>query len=248
MEVHMDGQDKGFSAIRDWHKDERPRERLLADGEHTLSNAELLCVILGSGSRGKTALDLARSLLTELGGLRNIGSAPPAALKAFKGMGQAKICRLKACLEISRRMLEEKRAVPEKGINSPEDAAKLLGPRLRDLKKEVFKILILDSQNRLLRVLEIEEGTVNYASPIIREVFHKALENFASAVICVHNHPSGNPQPSKEDREFTRALLRAGEALQVEVLDHIIIGEERYYSFADEGLMKREGRPGPGAF
>ena len=239
----MDGQDKGFAAIRDWHKDERPRERLLADGEHTLSNAELLCVILGSGSRGRTALDLARSLLTGLGGLRNIGSARFGALKVFKGMGPAKICRIKACLELSRRMLEEKRASPEKAINSPADAAGLLGPRLRDLKKEVFKILILDSQNRLLRVLEIEEGTVNYASPIIREVFHKAIENFGSAIICAHNHPSGDPQPSGEDREFTRALVRAGETLQIEVLDHVIIGEQGYFSFADEGLILTSHRP-----
>jgi len=235
----MDDTGRVFTSIRDWHEQERPRERLVAQGEHTLSNAELLAVILGSGARGVTALDLARALLAESGGLRGVGAAQFSFLKRFKGMGQAKICRLKACLEIARRMLEEKRAIPEKGISSPKDAAELLGPRMRDLKKEVFKMLILDSQNRLIRILEIEEGTVNYASPILREVFHKALENFAAAVICLHNHPSGNPQPSSEDRKFTQALVRAGELLQIEVLDHIIIGEKDYFSFADEGLMKR---------
>jgi len=110
-------------------------------------------------------------------------------------------------------------------------------PRMQDLKKEVFKVLLLNAQNRLIDIIEIEEGSVNQAKPIIREVFQRALESFASFIICVHNHPSGNPRPSREDKEFTQALVAGGEALYVKCLDHIIIGNGDYFSFCDEGLI-----------
>ena len=108
---------------------------------------------------------------------------------------------------------------------------------MQDLKKEVFKILLLNSQNRIIDILEVEEGTVHQAKPIIREIFQKALQQFASFIICVHNHPSGNPKPSPEDIEFTQELSRAGEVLLLQCLDHIIIGNGRYFSFSDEGLL-----------
>jgi DNA repair protein RadC len=108
---------------------------------------------------------------------------------------------------------------------------------MRDLKKEVFKVLLLNSQNRIIDITEITEGTVNQAEPIIREIFQKGLQNFAASVICVHNHPSGNHEPSKEDRKFTQNLAQAGKVLQIKVLDHIIIGNSSYYSFGDRGLI-----------
>jgi DNA repair protein RadC len=111
---------------------------------------------------------------------------------------------------------------------------------MRDFKKEVFKILLLNSKNKIIDTVEIVEGTVNNAHPVIREIFHKALQNFAASVICVHNHPSGDPSPSREDIEFTRELCRAAKALQINMLDHLIIGNNRYYSFADEGKLSLE--------
>lgn len=116
----------------------------------------------------------------------------------------------------------------------------ILMPRMRDLKKEVFKIVLLNSQNRIIDIFETSEGTVNKANPIIREIFQKAMQNFATSLICVHNHPSGKVDPSKEDREFSEELFRAGKIMQVKVLDHVIIGDNSYYSFADGGLIKNE--------
>jgi len=115
--------------------------------------------------------------------------------------------------------------------------ADILMSRMRDLKKEIFKVLLLNSQNKIIDVIEVEEGTVNQANPIIREIFQKALQNFTTYIICVHNHPSGNSQPSNEDEVFTQQLVEAGEILQIKVLDHIIIGDNNYFSFADGGLM-----------
>ena len=112
--------------------------------------------------------------------------------------------------------------------------------RMRDLKKEVFKVLLLNSQNKIIDIAEAAEGTVNHADPIIREIFQKAIENFAASLICIHNHPSGDPQPSREDEEFTRKLVQAGSVLQIKVLDHIIIGDGVYYSFSDKGNILKE--------
>jgi len=226
-------------SIKDWHEEERPREKLLREGEHRLSDAELLAILLNTGARGRSCLDLARILLARFGGFRGVARADASALRAVGGIGPQKFCLLRACAEIGRRACGEERKDDGKPVGSPEDVARLLSPRMRDLKREVFKILALDSQNRVLRIIEIEEGTVNYASPILREVFQKALENYASSIVCAHNHPSGNPSPSAEDKKFTDALVAAGKVLQVAVLDHIIIGNPGFFSFADEGLMEQ---------
>ena len=223
--------------IPSWPEGERPREKLLRDGEHRLTAAELLAVLLDTGTGGMSALDLARLLLTTFGSLQAVCAAADAALRGVRGVGPAKVCRLRAAAEVGRRIAEERGVSRGDVIGSPGDVARMFMPRLRDLKREVFKMIALDSQNRVIRVVEVEEGTVNYANPILREVFHKAIESFASSIVCVHNHPSGNPRPSAEDRRFTEALVAAGKVLQVEVLDHLIIGGEGYFSFADEGLM-----------
>lgn len=228
-----------FVPITAWPPEERPREKLLRDGEQRLSNAELLAILLDTGTRGKSSLDLARLILVKYGGFRELCQAMPASLKSIAGIGPAKICRIKAAAEIGRRASVEE-PQQQSVISSPHDVARLLSPRMKDLKKEVFKMLALDAQNRVIRLVEVEEGTVNYASPILREVFQKAIENYASSIVCVHNHPSGNPSPSSEDKRFTEALVSAGKVLQVAVLDHIIIGGKEYFSFADEGLIKGE--------
>jgi DNA repair protein RadC len=158
--------------------------------------------------------------------------------KKLKGLGEAKISQIKAAVEIARRFSEEKVREKRKKIRSSKDVIKILMPRMQDLKKEVFKVLLLNSQNRIINIVEIEEGTVNQASPIIREVFQRAIEEFASFIICVHNHTSGNPQPSPEDKEFTQKLVTAGESLFIKCLDHIIIGNGSYFSFSDAGVIK----------
>ena len=224
--------------INDWPKEDRPREKLLRNGEHTLSDSELLAIILGKGVKGQSCLDLARRILQKFKSFRDMGKADPAHWKDLKGLGEAKFSQIKAAIEIARRFGEEKIKEKRPKIKSSEDIVKILMPRMQDLKKEVFKVLLLNSQNRIINIVEIEEGTVDQAKPIIREVFQKALEESASFVICVHNHPSGSPKPSSEDREFTAALAAAGEALLIKCLDHIIIGNGSYFSFCDEGIIK----------
>ena len=224
-------------AICNWPKDDRPREKLLRNGEHTLSNSELLAILLGTGVKGQSAIDLARKILQKFKTFRNLSHTDLSHWKEFKGMGTAKIARIKAAIEVGRRFKEEEVKEGRPKIKSSKDAAEILFPRMRDLKKEVFKVLLLNSQNRVIDIIEIIEGTVNQAAPIIREIFQKALQNFAVFIICVHNHPSGKSAPSSEDKEFTKELCAAGEILQVKVLDHLIIGSDSYFSLADEGLI-----------
>ncbi|MCK4520034.1 MAG: DNA repair protein RadC [Candidatus Omnitrophica bacterium] len=224
-------------AINNWPKDDRPREKLLKNGEHTLSNSELLAILLRSGARGQSAVDLARGILQKFKTFRNMSHTDFSHWKDFKGLGTAKIAQIKAAIEVGRRFKEEEVKESRPKIKSSKDAAEILFPRMRDLKKEVFKILLLNSQNKVINIIEIIEGTVNQATPIIREIFQKALQNFAVFIICVHNHPSGKPAPSDEDKEFTKELCAAGEVLQIKVLDHIIIGNTSYFSLADEGFI-----------
>jgi DNA repair protein RadC len=166
-----------------------------------------------------------------------MGHTDPSCWREFRGLGAAKIAQIKSAIEIGRRFKEADIKDTRAKIKSSKDAAEILMPRMRDLKKEVFKIFFLNSQNRIIEIGEAEEGTVNRANPIIREVFQKALQNFSSFIICVHNHPSGDTRPSDEDKEFTRELVQAGKILLIEALDHIIIGDNKYFSFADEGLI-----------
>ncbi|MDD5506180.1 MAG: DNA repair protein RadC [Candidatus Omnitrophica bacterium] len=224
-------------AIKSWPAADRPREKLFKSGEHSLSNTELLAILLASGARGQSAIELARKILLRFGNFSRISQADIKQLRGFKGLGLAKIAQVKAALEIGRRFGEEKIGDRRPRIESSKDVALILMPRMRSLKKEVFKALLLNSQNRLIDIVEIEEGTVNQAHPIIREVFQKALEHFAASLICLHNHPSGDSQPSREDKEFTKRLVAAGEMLEVKVLDHLIFGENSYFSFLDKGLL-----------
>ena len=224
--------------IKGWPEDERPREKLLKLGEHTLSNTELLAILLRTGTKGESAIDLARKVVLKFKTFRNMSHTDIRDWKEFKGLGKAKIAQIKAAIEIGRRfLLKEKKRVGEK-VKSSKEAADLMMPRMRDLKKELFKVLLLDSQNRIISTpVEIEEGTVNQASPAVREIIHQALQGFASSIICVHNHPSGNPSPSREDKDFTKQLVEAGNLVQVKVVDHIIIGDNIFFSFADHNLI-----------
>ena len=239
--VKKPGQRKLYEkSIKNWPEDERPREKLLKFGEHTLSNTELIAILLRSGVKGQSAIDLSRKILSKFRTFRNMSHTDLRDWKEFKGLGQAKIAQIRAALEIGRRFREDEVKENQPKINSSKDIVDILMPRMRDLKKEVFKIVLLNSQNRIIDIFDTGEGTVNKANPIIREIFQEALQNYATSLICVHNHPSGKTEPSREDRDFTKELYQAGNIMQVKVLDHVIIGDNKYYSFADDGILGRD--------
>jgi len=220
--------------IKDWPEDEKPREKLLRRGEHMLSDTELLAILIGTGTAGRTALDLARRVKQVFPTFRDMGHTSAGQWRLIKGLGTAKICRIRAAIEIARRFGEESlRERPR--VTQSADVAALYMLRMRDLKREIFRVIYLNSRNVVIHEQEMEEGTVNQANPVVREILREGLEHLAVSLICVHNHPSGDPAPSREDREFTRALATAGKAVGIRVLDHIIIGDNRYHSFADAG-------------
>lgn len=225
------------ASIREWSPEDRPREKLLKHGEQALSTSELLAILLRTGTKGTSAIDLSRQILARFQTLRNMSHTDRRSWKEFKGLGDAKIAQIKAALELGRRFREEELREERPQIKSARDVVDILMPRMRDLKKEVFTVIFLNSQNRVIAVEDLAHGTVNHASPIIREIFHRALEHFAVAIICAHNHPSGNVTPSAEDRAFTRKLFDAGQMLGVKALDHLIIGKGEHYSFSEAGEL-----------
>jgi DNA repair protein RadC len=220
------------TSIKKWPKEERPREKLFKYGEHTLTNAELLAILLHTGSRDLSAVDLGRQVMGYFKTFRNMSHTNIQDMKRFKGLGNAKIAQIRASFEIARRFMSERKKA-SKAIKSVKEAVDLFMPRLRDIKKEVFQLLLLNGKNHIIDIVEAEEGTVDQANPQIREIVLRALQNFAASIITVHNHPSGDPEPSSEDTFFTKNLKTACEALQINLLDHIIIGDNRYYSFAE---------------
>lgn len=224
------------NSIKNWPDDEKPREKLLKYGEHTLTDTELLAILLRTGVKGTSAVDIARKIVQKFGSFRNMSHTSINKWKDIKGLGDAKLCQIKAAIEIGRRFREKEMREEKPKVSKPEDVVCYIMPRMRDLKTELFIAFHLDSKNRIVGRHEIEIGTVNQANPIVQEIFRSAMETFSASVICVHNHPSGDPEPSREDKEFTKTLVKAGEVLNVKVLDHIIIGDDRYYSFADHNL------------
>lgn len=225
--------DMSNQPIAYWPIDDRPREKLFKYGEKALSNSELLAILLRTGIKGQSAVDLARQILERFGSFRAMSHTDPSTWNEFKGLGVAKIAQIKAAIEVGRRFREEEIKEDRPQIKSAKDAADLLIPRMRDLKVEVFKVILLNAQNRIITILDITEGTVNQANPIIREIFQKALQHFAVSIICVHNHPAGITSPSIEDKTFTTRLFEAGVVMQIKVLDHLIIGNDTYYSFSE---------------
>ncbi len=233
----MNQPSKFRNPICQWPTEDRPREKLAKYGEHRLSNSELLAILLRTGTRGRSAVDLARQILEKFKTFRNMSHTDIRAWQELKGLGAAKIAQIKAAIEIGRRFREEETREISAQIKSSQDIVDILMPRMRDLKIEVFKVVFLDSQNRLIDIVESSTGTIDYTSPIIREIFHKALQLFATSIICAHNHPSGIVTPSPEDMAFTRRLQDAAKIIQIKFLDHIIIGDNQYYSFMDKGKM-----------
>jgi len=224
-------------AIANWPEEDRPREKLLKYGAHTLSNAELLAILIRTGVKGSSAVDLGRELLRKFKTLRAISACDPVELHEIKGLSKAKVAQIKAAVELGRRMMSEERAL-EGPIRSSSDVADYLMPLLRDLRYETFKVVLLDRRNGVLDVVDIDEGDVARTDPSIRKIMLRATHAYAAGIIAVHNHPSGDPTPSEQDKVLTRDLVIAGRAMEIRVFDHLIIGDGRYFSFADEGLIE----------
>lgn len=222
--------------IKDWPADQQPREKLLAQGAASLTDAELLAIFLRTGSPGKSAVDLARDLLVEFTCLRALMQADCATFTQAKGLGNAKYAQLQAVLEMARRHTFE---VLDRGdvLTSPEATRAYLSNQLRHYPHEVFACLFLDNQHHILKFEELFRGTIDGASVYPREVVKKALEHNAAALIFAHNHPSGISEPSQADKLITCKLKEALALLDIRVLDHFIIGDGRPYSFAENGLL-----------
>lgn len=227
-----------MSCIKDWPVADRPREKLLLSGPATLSDTELLALILRTGhaGSGSSALDLSRQLLQRFGSLRAMASAAATELCEVSGVGPAKAAEILALGELARRFAITP-LLPGMRFTSSGAVFAHFHERLRDLKKEVFLSLLLDSKNRVLREIKVSEGSLNASIVHPREVFQPVIRESAAAVLFVHNHPSGDPSPSREDLELTERLREAGNLMGVRVLDHIIIGCGRYVSLADRGLL-----------
>lgn len=230
----MDPTPKG---IRSWPEEERPREKLLARGAGSLGSAELLAILIrtGAGRGGETALDVARRLWAEYReSWDQLAQASGAEMSSRPGIGPAKAATVLAALEIGRRM-GGRPLTPEVSFRESRQVFDHFASRFSGLKKEVFYCLLLDTRNRYLREERISEGTLTSSLVHPREAFRAAVRESASAMIFAHNHPSGDPSPSREDADLTRRLWEAGKVLGIRVLDHVIVGEARHYSFADEG-------------
>ncbi|HZK11049.1 MAG TPA: DNA repair protein RadC [Atribacterota bacterium] len=226
--------------VKDWPDEERPRERLVKHGVDCLTDAELLGIILVKGYQGKTSVELAKDLLSETKSLRKLDSLSYPEMSSVKGIGLAKFAQIKAALEIGKRLLRETNSSKKK-IHNALDLVNYYGPCMRDLKKEKFKVIMLDVKNKIIKDIDISVGSLTESIVHPREVLKEIIKESAASVIFLHNHPSGESNPSKNDLDITERLASACELVGVKVLDHIILGEDDYFSFAQEGLLKKVG-------
>ena len=222
--------------IADWPIDDRPREQLLAKGPAALSDAELLAIFLRIGVSGKSAVDLARELLTRFGSLSALCAASEQELCRLPGIGRAKFAQLQAVIEMARRALREKLTTGN-ALNSPSAVRDYLRLKMQSLPHEVFVAMFLDAQNRVIETEELFRGTLTQTSVYPREVVKRALHHNAGAVILAHNHPSGVAEPSRADETLTQALKQALALVDIRVLDHFIVAGSSVLSFAERGLL-----------
>jgi DNA repair protein RadC len=221
--------------ITDLAADERPRERLAKLGPQALSSAELLAILLRVGVTGENAVQVGQRLLQTFGGLTGLHRATFDEMRAQHGIGEAKAAQIKAAIELGRRLtLESPDERP--AINSPAEAAALVQYEMSGLEQEHLRVILLDTRNHVLGIEEIYHGSVNSSQVHIGEVFKPAIRRNATAIIVIHNHPSGDPTPSPDDVAVTRAILQAGKLLDIDVLDHMVIGQGRWVSLKERGL------------
>ena len=221
--------------LKEMPEEERPREKLLRQGSKQLSNAELLAIILRTGRKKETAVILSQRILGRLEGLRGLIETSLEELMDIPGIGLAKAAQLKAVAELSQRLPQVHNQ--EHTVRSPGAAAELLMPRLRYLKQEKFCVILLNTKNKIIAIEEVTVGSLDSSLVHPREVFKNAIRRSSAFVILAHNHPSGDPQPSQEDIRVTRRLVEAGELVGIRVLDHIIIGDGRFASLKQEGVI-----------
>ncbi len=229
--------DKPLLTIKEWNKDDRPREKLLNKGKEALSDAELLAILIGSGTRKYTAVDIAKLILESTGNnLNELGKRSVKDLTKEKGIGEARAITITAALELGRRR-QAAQPIERPQITSSADAYNILSPILADLPHEEFWVLYLNRANRVVAKDRISSGGIAGTVVDIRMVFKRALEELATSIILAHNHPSGNRTPSQADLELTKNIKSAGGFLEIAVLDHIIVSGTTFYSFMDEGVM-----------
>jgi len=221
--------------ITDLHATDRPRERLASLGAQALSSAELIAILLRVGVKGENAVAVGQRLLNKFGGLSGLHRAPFNELKKQHGIAEAKAAQIKAAIELGRRLtLESPEERPT--VNSPADAAALVAYEMSALEQEHLRVILLDRRNRVLETVEVYKGSVNSSQVRVGEIFKEAVRKNASAIIVVHNHPSGDPTPSPDDVAVTRAIVQAGKLLDVDVLDHMVIGQGKWVSLKERGL------------
>jgi DNA repair protein RadC len=228
---------KDSFTVHDLPRSERPRERLVRLGSESLSAQEILALILGRGTRGESVMVTSQKLLSRFGNLKGVANASVEELSEIRGIGLAKAAQIKAALELARRLEADVAEKPRPMVKSPEDIVALVRSQLKGKKREHFLVACLDTRNRLIGCRPVSVGSLDTSIVHPREVFKEAVSSCAAAVIFVHNHPSGDPEPSKEDVELTGRLAKAGEIIGIEVLDHIIVCDEGHLSFKARGLL-----------
>lgn len=222
--------------VKELPEDERPREKLLKHGAENLSNAELIALIIRTGNKERTAIELSQDILNYFGGLRALVNLSVEEIKEIKGVGLAKGAQMKAVTELSKRLSassEENKVI----VKKPRDIANLLMPELRYKKQEVFQLILLDIKNQVISTPLISKGGLTSSIVHPREVFREAIRRSSAAIILVHNHPSGIPEPSQDDKEITSKLIEAGKIIGIEVLDHVIIGDGTFISMKEKELI-----------
>ena len=230
-------QEKSSFTIKDWAQDDRPREKLLQKGRGSLSDAELLAILIGSGNRKQSAVDLCKKILSETGNnLGELGKLSVKQLMNYNGIGEAKALTIVAALELGRRRRAGE-ALEKKKISSSSSVFELMQPEIGELPHEEFWIIYLNNSNKVIEKYSLSKGGITGTLVDVRLALKKALELGATSLILAHNHPSGNLSPSNSDKQLTQKLKTAGESLDIKILDHVIVTEQSYFSFADEGLL-----------
>lgn len=233
----MDYKEQKTTGIKSWAEDDRPREKLLLKGRSALSDAELVAILIGSGSRSETAVDLSKRILASVdGNLNELGRLSVNDLTTFKGIGEAKAISIITALELGkRRRLAD--GISRKKITCSSEAFEILQPIMGDLPHEEFWVIYLNNSNKVLKTACISKGGIAGTLADVRLIFKAGVENNASALVLAHNHPSGGLRPSMADKNITKKIAEAGTVMDVKVIDHLIVTENEYFSFADEGLL-----------
>lgn len=230
--------DSGTFTVRDLPRSERPRERLIRFGADKLSSQELLALVAGRGVPGRSVMTIAQELLVRFGSIQGISNATIEELSRIKGIGTAKAAQLKAVFELGKRQeLERETNYESYDIRDPQGVVRAVRKTIKDKAKEHFKLILLNTRNKIIGLSTVSIGTLNASLVHPREVFKDAIRHSASSVVVAHNHPSGNPEPSEEDVKITRRLVESGKILGIEVLDHIIIGKDAFVSLKTKGLL-----------